>query len=40
MRDSPMVVLELLDGGNGGVEIRVDIIISESKTWMVYMERG
>ena len=24
MRDSPMVVLELLDGGNGGVEIKVD----------------
>ena len=40
MRDSPMVVLELLDGGDGGVEIRVDIFISESKTWMVYMERG
>ena len=40
MRDSPMVVLELLDGGNGGDEIRVDIFISESKTWMVYMERG
>ena len=40
MRDSPIVVLELLDGGNGRDEIRVDIFISESKIWMVNMERG
>ena len=33
-----MVVLELLDGGDGRVEIRVDMFISESKIWMVYLE--
>ena len=40
MRDPPMVVLELLDGGDEGVEIRVDMFISESKIWMVNVKRG